>query len=235
MESDLNSAKILLIEDDRRLAERTAEYLEANGFSVEFEGNGRQAISKFRMMQPDLVLLDLQLPGMDGVEICRALRQEFNGPIIMLTARDTNLDQVLGLEAGADDYITKPADPMMLLARIRAQLRRAAPVDKDAPSEIIIGGLVINTQAREAHLNGEYQLLTSLEFSLLCILAENAGKVIDREQLHMQARGIDYDGLDRTVDVRISRLRKKLGDLADPPRRIKTIWGKGYLLVPDAW
>jgi len=235
MESDLTSAKILLIEDDRRLAERTSEYLQANGYRVEFEGNGRQALSRFRIMQPDLVLLDLQLPGMDGIEICRILRQEFTGPIIMLTARDTNLDQVLGLEAGADDYITKPADPMVLLARIRARLRQGSSSNKEISNEISIGGLTINTQSREAHLNGELQQLTSLEFSLLSILAENAGKVIDREQLHMQARGIDYDGLDRTVDVRISRLRRKLGDVSDPPRRIKTIWGKGYLLVPDAW
>ena len=226
---------ILLVEDDQRLAELTSDYLRQNGFVVEVEGRGDLAVSQFKLLQPKMVLLDLSLPGKDGIEVCRSIREEFNGPILMLTARDTNIDEIIGLEAGADDYITKPADPMVLVARIRAILRRQNPETEEQKSTISIGCLEIKKTSRQVLLDGEDISLTSLEFDLLNTLIANAGNILSRDKLNQDVRGIDYDGVDRTIDVRISRLRKKLGDDLEHPKRIRTVWGKGYLLAPDAW
>ena len=231
----MTNPDILLIEDDQRLAELTRDYLVQHGFQVAIEGHGDRAIARFRAIKPGMVLLDLSLPGKDGVEICREIRAIFSGPILMLTARDTNIDQVVGLEAGADDYITKPVDPMVLVARIRAVLRRENLNPTLVEQNISLGSLEINTQSRQVSLAKSEVLLTSMEFELLRILAENAGQVMSRDQLSLESRGIYYDGMDRTVDVRISRLRKKLGDEIDNPKRIRTVWGKGYLLAPDSW
>jgi two-component system, OmpR family, response regulator RstA len=228
---------ILLVEDDRRLAELTARYFEQNGFTVAVETRGDRAVQRFASERPRIVVLDLMLPGMDGVTICRELRQRFDGPILMFTARDSDIDQVIGLEAGADDYVSKPAEPMVLLARTRALLRRA-----DRPQErqgrrpdIVIGGLRISEAAQTVWLDGEIVALTTHEFDLILLLARNAGRVLGREEIFHNMRGIEYDGLDRSIDARISKLRRKLKDHASAPARIKTIWGKGYLLVPDAW
>lgn len=226
---------ILLVEDDQRLAELTRDYLVQHGFQVEIEGHGDRAIARFKAVEPSMVLLDLSLPGKDGIEICREIRAIFAGPILMLTARDTNIDEVVGLEAGADDYITKPVDPMVLVARIRAVLRRENLAIQAPTQNIELGALHVNTQSRQVKLSGKEVSVTSMEFELLRILAENAGTVMSRDQLSLESRGIYYDGMDRTVDVRISRLRKKLGDDLDSPKRIRTIWGKGYLLAPDTW
>lgn len=236
MESYLSD--ILLIEDDVRLAELTADYLRQNGFSVAIESNGACAVETFHRCKAQLVLLDLSLPEKDGLDICRELRIEFNGPIILLTARDTNLDQVIGLEAGADDYINKPAEPMVLLARVRALLRRQSNFQGDVQllqREIIIGDLAIHCHSRQVYLYNEEVKLSGLEFELLRLLAENPGTLLSRDRLHLEARGVEYDGLNRSVDIRIAHLRKKLGDDLDNPRRIKTVWGKGYLLAPDMW
>ena len=230
----MSLSRILLVEDDQRLAELTADYLGQNGFNVEIEGEGDKAIEHFRAFQPELVILDLSLPGMDGLAVCRALRNEFNGPILMLTARDTSLDQVVGLESGADDYVTKPVEPMVLLARTRALLRRTSPAETQCQG-LQVGELKLQFDSREVTLAGEPVQLTSLEFDLLTILMTHVGKIVTRDQLHQEARGIDYDGLDRTVDVRISKLRRKLGDTSEPPAAIKTIWGKGYLLSAESW
>lgn len=232
-----HAADILLIEDDRRLAELTAEYFQQNGFSVAIESRGDNALSRFADVRPRVVLIDLMLPGMDGLTICRELRKSFGGPILIFTARDSDIDQVIGLEAGADDYVTKPVDPMVLLARTRALLRRVEETEDPSAigSDIVLGKLRISPSAREASLNENVVQLTTHEFELLLLLARNAGAVLSRDDIFHQLRGIDYDGTDRSIDGRISKLRKKLGDDATEPARIKTVWGKGYLLVPDAW
>ena len=230
-------ADILLVEDDRRLAELTAEYFEQNGLSVVVESRGDRALAQFERVKPRVVLLDLMLPGLDGLTICRELRESFSGPILIFTARDSDIDQVIGLEAGADDYVAKPVDPMVLLARTRALLRRVA--DDETPAmpdgDITLGSLRISPSAQEASLDDEPVQLTTHEFELLLLLARYAGTVLSRDDIFHHLRGIDYNGTDRSIDGRISKLRRKLGDDAHEPARIKTVWGKGYLLVPDAW
>jgi two-component system response regulator RstA len=232
------SIDILLIEDDARLADLTATYLEQNGLRVAVEGRGDRAIERFVRERPRLVLLDLLLPGKDGLSICRELRKHHDVPILMLTARDTDLDHVIGLEAGADDYVMKPVDPMVLLARVRALLRRAErgnAASGERKADMLLGALRISETSREVWLSGKPVPLTTQEFELLSLLAHRAGELVSRDEVFRTMRGIDYDGLDRSIDGRVSKLRRKLGDDAAAPTRIKTVWGKGYLLVPDAW
>ncbi len=228
---------ILLVEDDRRLAELTAEYFRQNGLTVAIESRGDRAMARFKDEQPRIILLDLMLPGIDGLTVCRELREIFDGPILIFTARDSDIDQVIGLEAGADDYVAKPIDPMVLLARTRALLRRVEKGAEQAKpiAEIVLGGLRISEAAQEVWLDGSNIQLTTQEFELLCMLARHAGKILSREEIFRYLRGIEYDGVDRSIDGRISKLRRKLADSAATPTRIKTVWGKGYLLVPDAW
>ena len=228
---------ILLVEDDLRLADLTAEYFRQNGMSVAVETRGDRALARFAQEKPRVVLLDLMLPGVDGLTICRQLRESFAGPILIFTARDSDIDQVIGLEAGADDYVAKPVDPMVLLARTRALLRRvetdgAAPM---AGNDIVVGALRISPSSQEVWLQGNKVQLTTHEFELLLLLARRAGSVLSREDIFQELRGLEYDGLDRSIDGRISKLRRKLDDDATEPERIKTVWGKGYLLAPDAW
>ncbi|TPE54747.1 response regulator [Maribrevibacterium harenarium] len=230
---------ILIVEDDERLATLTQEYLQKNGFTVGVEPDGRNAISRIINEQPSLVILDLMLPGVDGFTVCRTVRNEYNGPILMLTARSDDVDQILGLEIGADDYVSKPAKPRVLLARVQSLLRRSTmDVDLSAPvSEVeqtlTFGPLVVHNSRREAWLEGNEVELTSAEFDLLWLLASNAGRILSREEIFSELRGIKYDGQDRSVDVRISRIRSKIGDDPIHPRRIKTIRSKGYLFVKE--
>lgn len=224
---------VLIIEDDVRLAELTRDYLESNGFKVTVEGEGSRGVEQILALQPDLVILDLMLPGEDGLSICRRVRPDYAGPILMLTARTDDMDQVLGLEMGADDYVPKPVQPRVLLARMRALLRRAEIADQSGDSRLSFGNLEVDSATREAWLEGERIDLTSAEFDLLWLLASNAGRVLTREEIFNNLRGIKYDGQDRSIDVRVSRIRPKIGDDPNHPHRIKTVRSKGYLFVKE--
>lgn len=235
--------RILIVEDDERLADLTREYLESNGLTVTLESHGGNAVERIKSEQPDLVVLDLMLPGEDGLSICRRVRPAYTGPILMLTARTDDLDQVLGLEMGADDYVSKPVKPRVLLARIRALLRRVTEGSgangddsgaADEPVRLQFNDLVVDRAMREAWLNDESIDLTSAEFDLLWLLASSAGRVLSREEIFTALRGIEYDGQDRSIDVRVSRIRPKIGDDPVHPRRIKTVRSKGYLFVKEA-
>lgn len=228
-----DSGHILIVEDDERLASLTREYLENNGLTVSVEHDGAKAVDRILEENPDLVVLDLMLPGEDGVSICRRVRADFQNPILMLTARTDDLDEVLGLEMGADDYVAKPVRPRVLLARIRALLRRSAPVQEDVGDKgrLEFGDLVVDAAMREAWLKGTNIELTSAEFDLLWLLSSNAGRVLSREEIFEKLRGIEYDGQDRSIDVRVSRIRPKIGDDPMHPRMIKTVRSKGYLFV----
>ena len=228
------SGRILIVEDDERLATLTREYLENNGLQVTIEGDGSKAVERILSERPDLVVLDLMLPGEDGVSICRRVRSQYQGQILMLTARTDDLDEVLGLEMGADDYVAKPVRPRVLLARIRALLRRGAGQAKESGAEdssLRFGALVVDNAMREAWLDNQCIDLTSAEFDLLWLLCSNAGRVLSREEIFAQLRGIEYDGQDRSIDVRVSRIRPKIGDDPMHPRLIKTVRSKGYLFV----
>ena len=227
---------ILLVEDDQRLANLIQEYLVKQGMNVRVQGRGDDAVNDILTNQPDLLVLDIMLPGMDGLEVCRKVRQQFTGPILMLTARDDDIDQIVGLELGADDYINKPVQPRVLLARINAHLRRTTHQAPDASKEPLqFGGLTIDLVAREVSLNHTLLDFSATEFEVLALLASNAGVVLNRDTVLRAVRGIDYDGIDRSVDIAVSRLRRKLADDAQPARRIKTVRNKGYLFVADAW
>ena len=215
--------------------------MQNQSIDVSIEHRGDLACQRIVTEVPDLVVLDLMLPGLDGLSVCRTVRPDYAGPILMLTARDEDIDQVVGLEIGADDYVTKPVQPRVLLARIRALLRRvpqaqpASNVPVAAMTEHSYGVFKISAAAREAWMSGEVVELTTNEFELLWLLASRPGEILTRDVILESLRGIDYDGADRSVDLRISRLRKKLGDNTSHPARIKTIRGKGYLFVKDAW
>jgi len=226
---------ILLVEDDVRLSELVSHYLESHGFRVATTARGDQVAEQVQRENPDLVILDLGLPGEDGFSICRQLRPRYANPILILTARDNDIDHVLGLELGADDYVIKPVEPRVLLARISALLRRSRARPPIEHTGLRFGQLVINMGARAVSLNGQPVALSSAEFDLLVHLAEHAGEIQSRAALFLHLYGREYDGVDRMLDVRISHLRKKLGEDADRSERIKTIWGQGYLFVPGAW
>lgn len=226
---------IVLVEDDVRLSELVRTYLESNGFRVCVEHRGDRVLERVEREKPELIVLDLGLPGRDGFAVCKEIRAaRYELPILMLTARDTDIDQVLGLELGADDYVVKPVEPRVLVARINALLRRRRAHNGMEHKTLHFGALTIDTAARAVTLDGKFVALTSNEFDLLYALASKAGEIQSRESLYLQLYKREYDGLDRTLDVRISHLRKKLGD-AQSATRIRTVWGHGYLFVPDAW
>lgn len=228
--------KILLVEDDRQLSNLICDFLETEGFHVKQEFRGDTVAKRVESFTPDIIILDIMLPGKDGFAVCKDIRPNFSGPILMLTAKGTDFDQVLGLEIGADDYVIKPVEPRVLLARVNALLRRGVlPGESNEAAELAFGDLAIRKASRQVTLGGENIELTSQEFDLLWLLALKAGEVQNRDYIYKAVVGREYDGMDRSVDVRISRLRKKLLDNTETPFRIKTIWGQGYLFVPDAW
>ncbi|CAB3836373.1 Transcriptional regulatory protein RstA [Achromobacter mucicolens] len=223
--------KALLVEDDTKLARLIAQFLEQHGFNVAQAYRGDHAVDAFRRHEPAITILDLMLPGRDGLQVCRDLRAFSTAPILMLTAREDDLDHILGLESGADDYVIKPVEPRVLLARIRALMRRHNQTELQ-PERLDFGALSIDRQTRAVMLAGVEVDLTTLEFEMLWALASQAGQVLTRDDLLNAVRGVEFNGLDRTVDVCISKLRRKLDDDPRDPARIKTIWGKGYLFSP---
>ena len=234
MSSSEQQPKVLLVEDDLRLAELMRSYLHSNGFDVSVEGRGDRVVERVQRERPDLIVLDLGLPGQSGFAVCKALRPANLVPILILTARNSDIDHVLGLELGADDYVIKPAEPRVLVARIHALLRRSQATSASEGKQIVFGSLAIDTAARSVSIDSQRVALSSNEFDLLLFLALRAGEIQSRETLYQHLYRREYDGTDRTLDVRISHLRKKLGDTGEPDK-IRTVWGHGYLFEPNAW
>ena len=233
-EPTLPSIKVLLIEDDARLAQLTARYLESHGVSVTTAADGVEGQAEALRRQYDCVVLDLMLPGRDGIDVTRELRGRTDVPIVMVTARGEEADRVLGLEVGADDYVTKPFSPRELLARIRATVRRVRGQAGPAKQVIQVGGLVLDPQRMEVTFDGKPIELTAYEFQILRALAQRPGQVMSREQLLDLAKGSAELSFDRSIDVHVSRLRAKLGDDSRSPRLLKTVRGAGYLLAGGA-
>ena len=227
---------ILLVDDDRALSQLVSQYLEKSGYQVTVEDDGANAVKRIVETQPSLVILDVMLPNVDGLTICRRVREDYKNPIIMLTALDEDIDEVVGLETGADDYLAKPIKPRVLLAHVRAQLRRSdRPQVSESPARTTIveaRELLIDAGSRSVSKSGESVLLTTAEFDLLWMLASRLGEVVKREELHQKIFKLEYDGVDRSIDLRVSRLRKKLGDDSKTPQIIKTIRNVGYQLAP---
>jgi two-component system response regulator RstA len=227
-----STTKILLVEDDRELARMVVDFLTPYGYEVFTVSNGEIAIDRIVQDNPAAVILDVNLPGKDGFDVCRAVRPQYRGAIIFLTARGDDIDEVIGLEMGADDFIAKPVRPQVLLARLRTHIRRSRPEDgSQAPARIEFKNLIIDFSARQCILNGQELELTTAEFDLMWLLAKNAGKVLSRSDLYFELNGFRYDGLDRSIDLRISRLRRKLGDDSMNPQIVKSVRGVGYLLA----
>jgi DNA-binding response OmpR family regulator len=225
------SIAVLLVEDDDRLAKLTARYLESHGLTVTILGDGRDVVAEVVRSRPDVVLLDLMLPGKSGLDVCRELRARSDVPVLMVTARGEEADRVVGLEGGADDYVAKPFSSRELLARIRAHARRARGGTGPEKRTLQVGRIGIDADAMHATLDGVTLSLTTYEFMLLRALVERAGRVLSREQLVDIVRGSAEEAFDRSVDVHISHLRGKLGDDSRNPRIIKTIRGVGYMLA----
>lgn len=231
---------LLLVDDDTKLTELVAAFLRENGYLVEVEHRGDTAIERILKEQPRLVVLDIMLPGADGLAVCRAVRPKYSGPIIMLTALNDDIDEVAGLELGADDYLGKPIKPRLLLAHIRALLRRFDESELDNANatgkpagnrRLTVGDIVLDQGQRQATRDGVVLDLTTAEFDLLWLLGQHAGEVLSREEIHQRIFRVEYDGVDRTIDLRISRIRKKIGDDPRSPQIIKTVRGSGYLFA----
>ncbi|WP_394851190.1 response regulator [Pendulispora rubella] len=223
----------MLIEDDGGLADVVRSYLDEHGFQVEIVGRGDVALDRIRREIPDVVLLDVGLSGCDGLSLCREIRRHYDGIIVMMTVRVDEIDEVMGLEVGADDYLTKPIRPRALVARLRAHLRRTG--ERKPPSSerewIAVGDLCIDPARRSVMYRGAIISVSCSEYELLEILAKRAGEVVHREDLLGAIRGIRYDGLNRSIDLRISRLRRKLADDPKRPTLIVSVRGVGYMLA----
>jgi two-component system alkaline phosphatase synthesis response regulator PhoP len=226
---DMSGKKVLVVDDDAKTVELVKLYLNRDGYRVLTAYNGNDALQLARESQPDLIVLDLMLPSISGLDVCRILRKESDVPIIMLTALTTDDDRLTGLDLGADDYVTKPFSPRELAARVRAVLRRL-PGER-GPEKIEHGALSVNFLKHEAFLEGKPLGLTPVEFKVLGALVKEPGRVFSRAQIIEKALGHDFDGFDRTIDVHILKLRRKLEPDPRHPRFIKTIYGAGYKLL----
>lgn len=232
---DTDKAHLLIVEDDEQLAELLLEYLGRQGFELSRLASGDVAAETILKTKPDLVILDLMLPGANGLDVCREVRDSYSGSILMLTASQSEADHVAGLELGADDFVNKPIEPRVLLARIRAQLRRLnggwdSKSDDDG-GILRVGSLQVDIASRDVSVEGELVPLTTMEFDVLLRLALEAGSVVKRDDLYAQVMGIEYDGIDRGMDVHVSRIRRKLQRAGFDSSRLKSVRGVGYLLA----
>lgn len=226
------TSRILIIDDDPKLNRLLTEFLSGYGFKVDTSLSPGEGLRKMRRDHPDLIILDVMLPDMNGFEVCKVIRLESTTPIIMLTARGEPMDRVVGLELGADDYLPKPFEPRELVARIQAVMRRLSgpmPVER-----ITFGRLAIDTLKRIAYMDGRPVLLTTNEYTVLHLLARHPGQVLDRDRILQELRGMDSEAFNRSVDITMSRLRHKLGDDPKAPAFIKTVWGAGYVFIAEA-
>jgi DNA-binding response OmpR family regulator len=227
-------AKLLVVDDDKKIVDLVTAYLQRDGYRVLPAYDGLQALELARQKQPDLIVLDLMLPGIDGLDVCRVLRSEGNRvPIIMLTAKTLEEDRLAGLELGADDYVTKPFSPRELVARVRAVLRRAGEGQANGPPQVRCGDLVVDFARHEARVRGEAVHLTPKEFRLLEVLVREPGRAFSRLELLDRVFGYDYEGLERTVDVHVMNLRRKIEPDPAAPTCIQTVFGVGYKFAAD--
>ncbi|GLT19398.1 DNA-binding response regulator [Vibrio zhanjiangensis] len=232
---------LFIVEDDAKLRSMLAEYFVKHDFDVKTFEDGNSAVDAIIELQPTILLLDLMLPGNDGLTICRQIRSKYMGKVLMLTASDDDFDHVAALEIGADDFVSKPIKPRVLLARIRMLMRRGEESSASLGSEtseiniLNYGRLSLNHSRKTCLLDNAQISMSDSDFDLLWILASSPDQVLSRDVLTKSLRGIEYDGLDRTIDNKVVTLRKKLGDSSTTPKRIITVRGKGYLFVPDSW
>mgnify|MGYP000880644611 CR=1 FL=1 len=224
---------ILVVDDEQKIVKIARDYLEQSGFKVIVASDGITALAMARHEKPDLIVLDLMLPGMDGLDVCRSLRRESDVPVIMLTARSEEADRLIGLELGADDYIVKPFSPRELVARVRSLLRRAQGTVKQ-PDMIRCGDLLIDMDGHRVLRAGEAVQLTRLEFNILAILAQRPGQTFTRAQLLDRLFGVAYAGIDRSIDAHVKNLRRKLEANPAEPRYVLTVYGVGYKFMDEA-
>ncbi len=222
---------ILVIDDDEKLNDLLAGYLQNFGFQVSTVIHPQDGLDMVKKNPPDMIILDIMLPDMDGFEVCREIRKTHSIPILMLTARGEVTDRIVGLEIGADDYLPKPFEPRELVARIQTILRRTQKSQESEKTKF--RPLIVNLSKHEAEMDGEKLVLTTMEFELLSLFVKNPGKVMTRDRIMEKTHDLDWEAFDRTVDVLMSRLRQKLQDDPKNPRFFKTIWGKGYKFIGD--
>jgi two-component system phosphate regulon response regulator OmpR len=230
--------RVLIIDDDEKLQKLLKEYLEDNGFIVLARLDGSDILRSIQMESPEIIILDIMLPGKDGLEVLKDIRREYSIPVVMLTAKGEDTDRIVGLELGADDYLPKPFNPRELLARIKAILRRAITHDSyedDKKEDLFIkaGGLILNKARQTVNLEGKDLELSTTEYRILEVLMKHPNTVLSRDQLMTLARGKDFMAFDRSIDVHISKLRAKLEQNPRSPKRIKTVWGSGYMFVDE--
>jgi DNA-binding response OmpR family regulator len=221
--------RVLLVDDDEALGALLTEYLGQFGFAVKAVAHPDDGLRALKAEPPDIVVLDVMLPGMDGFAVCRKIREASRVPVVMLTARGDVMDRIVGLELGADDYLPKPFEPRELVARIQAVLRRGSSAATEDTARV--GPLEVNWVARSARLDGRALDLTTAEFELLALFVRNPGRVLSRDRILDETRGVDWEAYDRSIDILVSRLRQKLGDDARHPAVIKTVRGMGYSLI----
>lgn len=222
---------IFVVEDDTEICRLLRLFLEIEGFAIRFCHHGIEAVEQIRQSQPDIVILDIMLPGQNGIQVCKQIRDFYLGPILMLTASEDDISELSAFKVGADDYVRKPIKPEVLLMRIQALLRRSQGTKAEGIESIHCDGLIINGSRREVLLNNELIDLHSSEIDLVLLLAQSQGQAVSRDECFRALRGFDYDGIDRSLDMRISSLRKKIMDQKSPHRFIKTIRGVGYMLA----
>ena len=224
-------AHIFVVEDDTEICRLLRLFLETEGFSMSFCHNGTDAVAQIRQVKPDIVILDIMLPGQNGIQVCKQAREFYAGPILMLTASEDDISELTAFKVGADDYVRKPIKPEVLLMRIQALLRRSQGVKVELAETIRCNDLIINASRREVLLNNTLVDLHSSEIDLVLLLSQSQGQAVSRDECFQALRGFDYDGSDRSLDMRISSLRKKIMDQQSPHRFIKTVRGVGYMLA----